>query len=85
MVEKDEYLILNPLLSNKKIRNPFKHYEVRKKYYLILNEPLPKRKNFGKKKVKSPQTQAQYKKLLRENFPVVKNIDLNLKNYLIDK
>ncbi len=85
MVEKDEYLILNPLLSNKKIRNPFKHYEVRKKYYLILNEPLPKRKNFGKKKVKSPQTQAQYKKLLRENFPVVKNIDLNLKNYLTDK
>ena len=50
-----------------------------------MNEPLPKRKNFGKKKVKSPQTQAQYEKLLRENFPVVKNIDLNLKNYLTDK
>lgn len=85
IVEKDEYLILHPMLSNKKIRNPFKHYEVRKKYYLILNEPLPRRKNFGKKKVKSPQTQAQYEKLLRENFPVVKNIDLNLKQYLTNK
>lgn len=85
IVEKDEHLILHPLLSNKKIKNPFKHYVTEKKYYLILNDLLPSRKKFGKKPVKYPQSKVQYELLLKGKFPVVKDIDFDLKKYLTDK
>lgn len=67
----EENLILNPLLRQTKtgkITTTKKHYLRDRQDYLILNDFIPARRNFGKKPVKAPQTNFQLYSFVKNNF-----------------